>query len=103
LPIHSVTTTLDCHRITWKVEGDSISIQFWGYDGKYEFETIINQVVLFKGMDQKFSFPMCHFKPRAAEWKNYFVIMQTEEKNAAADSIEGTQAKSTQCQASKGQ
>ena len=102
--MHSSTTTIDCHRITWKVENDMVSLQFWDYCPKLGNETIIHQVITFKPKEERYSFPMCRFKPKAGEWKNYFVIMQTEEKtDATADTAEGTQAESLQCEASKGQ
>ena len=95
------TQTLDCHRVTWKVEGDMVSIQFWTVDPKFGMETIQHQVMLFKPDDTSFSFPMCRFKPKSGEWKDYFVVMQTEEKeNATTDSTEGTEAQPEQCQAS---
>ena len=102
--MHSSTTTIDCHRITWKVEDDMVSLQFWAYDSKYDWETIVHQVVTFKPKNDRYSFPMCRFKPKGGDWENYFVIMQTEEKtDAAADTTKGTQAESPQCEASKGQ
>lgn len=94
------STTLECHRITWKVEDDMVSLQFWGYEPKMEWETIIHQVITFKSKDERYSFPMCRFRPRGGDWKNYFVIMQTEEKDAAADSTQGAEAQPQQCETS---
>ena len=99
--MHSSSATVDCHRITWKVENEMVSIQFWGYDGKSQFETVVHQVITFKPEGERYSFPMTRFKPEGGDWENYFVIMQTEEKeNATADSTEGTEAQPEQCEAS---
>ena len=58
-----------------------------------------HQVILFKPQDSSFSFPMCRFRPRNGnEWKDYFVIMQTEEReDATADSTQGAEAQQEQC------
>ena len=102
--MHSSSITLDCHRITWKVENDMVSLQFWDYCPKLGYETIVHQVITFKPKEERYSFPMCRFKPKGGDWENYFVIMQTEEKtDAAADSTQGAEAQPQQCEASEGQ
>ena len=102
--MHSSSITIDCHRITWKVENNMVSIQFWDYCPKLDHETIVHQVITFKPNEERYSFPMTRFKPKGGDWKNYFVIMQTEERtDATADSTQGAEAQPQQCEAGQGQ
>ena len=81
-----------------------VSLQFWDYCPKLGYETIVHQVITFKPKEERYAFPMCRFKPKGGDWKNYFVIMQTEEKtDAAANSTKGAEAQPQQCEASEGQ
>ena len=102
--MHSSSITLDCHKITWKVDEDMVSLQFWDRCPKMGFETIVHQVITFKPKEERYAFPMCRFKPKGGDWKNYFVIMQTEGKtDACTDSHQVTKDQPQQCRASEDQ